>query len=77
MIVIYTQDETIIKDSADAAKNDLIRVYGEKIGAEAYAAVRDGRPGKAYRKNGGPLVRVVSEEDAVMIRSKESLAGMM
>lgn len=77
MIVIYTQDETIIKDSADAAKNDLIRLYGEKLGEEAYTAVKDGRAGAAYRKYGGPLVRVVNREDAEAIRKKEIVIGLM
>ena len=76
MIVIYTQDETIFKDSPDAAKNDLIRLYGEKLGAEAYAAVRNGRIGSAYRKYGGPLVKVVDSKEGTVIRAKEELIGM-
>jgi len=71
MIVIYTQDNTIIKKDADAAKGDLISLYGEKLGAEAYAAVKNGRIGAAYRKYGGPLIKVVSKEDAEQIRVKE------
>lgn len=31
MIVIYTQDNTIIRDNADAAREDLISLYGEKL----------------------------------------------
>ena len=77
MIVIYTQDETIIKNDADAAKGDLIRVYGEKLGAEAYAAMKNGRIGAAYRRYGGPSVKVVSEKDAELIKSKEMAIGMM
>lgn len=77
MIVIYTQDETIIKDDADAAKRDLIRVYGKKLGAEAYAAVKNGRKGTAYRKYGGPLVKVVSKEDADYIQMREEDIGML
>lgn len=77
MIVIYTQDETIIKDSADAAKNDLIRLYGEKLGEEAYTTVKNGRVGAAYRKYGGPLVRVLNREDAEAIRRKEIVIGLM
>lgn len=77
MIVIYTQDNTIIRENAEAARGDFISLYGEKLGAEAYAAVRNGRVGAAYRKYGGPLVKVVSEEDAAIIRSKEITAGMM
>ena len=77
MIVIYTQDNTIIRENADAAQGDLISLYGEKLGAEAYAAVRNGRNGAAYRKYGGPLVKVVSEEDAGKIRDKEEKIGML
>ena len=70
MIVIYTQDETIIKKDADAAKGDLIRVYGEKLGAEACKEIKDGRPGAAYRKHGGPLVKVVSKVESELIRER-------
>ena len=77
MIVIYTQDNTIIRENADAARGDLISLYGEKLGAEAYAAVRNGRNGAAYRKYGGPLVKVVSEEEAEIIRTKEESIGMI
>ncbi len=41
MIIIYTQDETYIRNDADSAKSVLYSVYGEKLGAEAYAAVKD------------------------------------
>lgn len=71
MIVIYTQDETYIRDDADAIKSVLAEVYGEKLGAEAYAAVKDAREGVVYRKHGGPLVQVVSKEKAEEIREKE------
>ena len=77
MIVIYTPDETIIKNDADAAKEDLVRVYGEKLATEAYKAVRNGRVGAAYRKYGGPLVKVVSKEDAELIREREAKIGMI
>ena len=77
MIVIYTQDNTIIREDADAAQGDLISLYGEKLGAEAYAAVKNARIGAAYRKYGGPLVKVVSKEDAELIKTKEIVAGMM
>ena len=77
MIVIYTQDETIIKKDANAAKGDLVRVYGEKLGVEAYKAVKDGRPGSAYRKYGGPLVKVVSKEEAELIREREVKIDMV
>ena len=77
MIVIYTQDNTIIRENADAARGDLISLYGEKLGAEAYAAVRNGRSGATYRKYGGPLVKVVSGEDAEQIRLNEICIGLM
>ena len=77
MIVIYTQDNTIIREDADAAQGDLISLYGEKLGAEAYAAVKNARIGVAYRKYGGPLVKVVSKEDAEIIRTKEKEIGMI
>ena len=77
MIVIYTQDNTIIRKDADAARDDLVGLYGEKLGAEAYTAVKNGRVGAAYRKYGGPLVKAVSREDAEIIREKEATRGMM
>ena len=77
MIVIYTQDNTIIKSNADAAKGDLISLYGEKLGAEAYATIKNGRIGATYRKYGGPLVKVVSRGDVEVIRKKENEIGMM
>ena len=73
MIVIYTQDNTIIKSDANAAREDLISLYGEKLGAEAYAAVKNGRIGAAYRKYGGPLVKVVSKEQAEFVKVKEAI----
>ena len=77
MVVIYTQEETFIRRDADAAKDILAEVYGSKLGAEAYAAVKDGRIGASYRKNGGPLVQVVDKEKAEWIREKETTIGMM
>ena len=77
MIVIYTQDNTIIRKDADAAREDLVSIYGEKLGAEAYAAVKNARIGAVYRKYGGPLVKVVSEEDVGKIRDKEGKIGML
>lgn len=71
------QDKTFIRNDADAAKSLFRSVYGEKLGTEAYAAVKDAREGASYRKNGGLLVRVVSKEQAAEIREKESAIGMM
>lgn len=77
MIVIYTQDNTIIRKDADTARDDLLGLYGEKLGAEAYAAVKNAHIGAAYRKYGGPLVKVVGEEDVGKIRDKEEKIGML
>lgn len=77
MIVIYTQDETFIRENADAAKKILYSVYGEKLGLEAYNAVNRARPGASYRKHGGPLVQVVDKEKATVIKEKETAIGMM
>ena len=77
MIVIYTQDTTYIRENADAAKEILCSVYGEKLGKEAYNAVNRARVGASYRKNGGPLVKVVDKEQAAIIRAKETVIGMM
>ena len=77
MIVIYTQDKTIIRENADVATGDFVNLYGEKLGAEAYAAVKFGRVGSTYRKHGGPLVKVVSKENAESIRIKEEAIGMI
>ena len=55
----------------------MITVYGEKLGEEAYVAVKNGRIGASYRNNGGPLVRVITEKQAAEIREKEIAAGMM
>lgn len=77
MIVIYTQDETFIRVNADAAKDVLCSIYGEKLGLEAYKAVNRAPVGASYRKHGGPLVQVVSKEKAAVIREKETAIGMM
>ena len=77
MIVIYTQDNTIIRKDADAAREDLVSIYGEKLGAEAYKAVKNGQSGSAYRKYGGPLVKVVDKKDAEVIREMEIKGGMI
>ena len=38
MIVIYTQDETFIRNDEDAAKNVLLTVYGEKLDGEGFSS---------------------------------------
>ena len=77
MIVIYTQNNTIIKNSLDAAKDDIVRLYGEKLGAEAYTRLKNERIGDSYRKSGGPLIKVVTKEQAKTIFEKESSIGMI
>ncbi len=75
MIVIYTQDEAYIYKDAKDAKNKLIDLYGGKLGTEAYKALETARQGYAFRKYGGPLVQVVSEEKSEWIREKENRIG--
>ena len=77
MIVVYTQDETFIRENADMAKGILETVYGEKLGREAYRTVDKAPAGTVYRKNGGPLVQVVTRETGAEIREKEIVIGMM
>lgn len=78
MIVIYTQDNTIIRNDVDAdVRGDLISLYGEKLGAEAYATVKNGRIGASYRNYGGQAVRVVSSEDVEKIKEMESSYEMI
>lgn len=77
MIVVYTQDRTYITKDADSAKDILILLYGLKVGREAYETVKGARVGVSYRKNGGPLVRVVSPEMATEIQRKETALGLM
>ena len=77
MIVIYTQDETFIRDDADAAKSILLSIYGEKLGNEAYAAMKDARDGMTYRRNGGPLIKVGTKERKAEICKKEIAIGML
>ena len=77
MIVIYTQNGTYIRTDADTAKCVLISVYGKKLGEEAYVAVKDARVGASYRKYGGPLIRVVTEEQVEEIRIKEAAIEQM
>lgn len=55
----------------------LTSVYGEKLGVEAYNTIKDAREGTTYRKNGGPLVMVVSKVKAEWIKEKEYAIGMM
>ena len=77
MIVVYTQDGTYIRKDADTAKDVLVSVYGEKLGTEAYTAIKSARSGASYRRHGGPLVRVVTEEQAAEICEKEAAAEML
>ncbi len=77
MVVIYDQNKTYIKQDAIDAKTILVSIYGEKLGLEAYTAVKNGRNGTSYRKNGGPLIRVVSEQEGIEIQRKEAAIGML
>ncbi len=77
MIVIYTQDETFIRKDAAAAKSILSSVYGEKLGAEAYMTIKNAREGTSFQKFGGPLIRVVTKEEATVISEKEKAIGML
>jgi len=64
--VIRTSNDRTYLRIGDKSKEML----GEKLGSEAYAAVKNAREGTSYRKNGGPLVRVVGKEKAVEICEK-------
>lgn len=77
MIVVYSQDRTYIAKDADSAKDILVLLYGSKLGREAYETVKGARVGVSYRKNGGPLVRVVTQENAMEVQRKESAVGLM
>ena len=55
MIVIYKQDNTIIRENTDSARKDLISLYGVKLGEEAYGVVKNGRIGVSSQKYGGRL----------------------
>ena len=77
MIVIYTQDKSYSRNDAATAISTRQNVYGEKLGEEAYRTIKKACVGMASRKNGGPLVRVVSKKDATEIRVKEAAIGMM
>lgn len=71
MIVIYTQDRSYIFDGLDSAKETIISLYGEKLGTEAYYALKRSPTGAAYRRYGGPLITIVNSEKAEWIRNKE------
>lgn len=77
MIVVYTQDGTYFCKDENEAKDILVSTYGDKLGTEAYNFVSRAPLGRAYRKNGGPLVRSVTKEQAEKIREKEKAIGMM
>ena len=77
MIIIYSQDETIVRADVMAARDDMIRIYGKKLGEKAFATLKAAPVGTSYRKNGGPLIRLVSDDDAEKIISKEESIGML
>lgn len=43
MIVICRQNNTMISNDADSACGDVVRLYGEKLGKQAYVAVKSDR----------------------------------
>lgn len=77
MIVIYTQENTYIKKDAESSRDILITIYGKKFGEEAYSVIKDAVEGASYRKNGGPLVQVISKDTAEKIYKKENELGML
>lgn len=77
MLVIYTQDATYIKSDVIDAYETMVEVYGEKLANEAYDKLKDAPVGFSFRKNGGPLIKLVSKQDAVVIRQKEQEIGML
>lgn len=77
MIVIYTQDATYIKPTADAALSILNSIYGPKLAQEAYNTIRNARVGTTYRKYGGPRIEVVSRERAEWIREKRKISKQL
>ena len=77
MIVIYEQEKTYLKKSINDAKDTIIALYGEKLGKEAIYDLRHERIGASWRRNGGPLIRVVDKEKADWIREKETAIDMM
>ena len=77
MIIVYTQDKTYFCKDGNEAKDILAYVYGDKLGTEAYNFVDKAPLGTTYRKNGGPLVRIVTKEQAEKIREKEKAIGML
>lgn len=77
MIVTYAQDRTYFSQNGDEAKRILITVYGDKLGEQAYNTIKNAPIGSTFRKNGGPLVVVVTKEKAEEIREKEHTIGMI
>lgn len=77
MIVIYTQEFTAVKSNAEEAKDMIFSLYGDKLGNEAYETIKSEIKGMSYRKNGGPLIRVISCSDACEIRKREQEIGML
>lgn len=77
MVVIYTQDETFIRNTLKDAEDILLDVYGSKFTQEILKTMDDRKVGASFRAKGGLLVRIVSSEDAQAIRKKEIEIGMM
>lgn len=77
MLVVYTQERTVIVEEGDESRNQLKGIYGDKLGGEAYRVLNKAPVGSSYRKNGGPLIQVVTKELAEIIRERERAIGMM
>lgn len=63
MIIIYDMENTYFSKSSDEAKLLLLELYGNKLGEEAYAFLKKAPVGSSYRRHGGPLVKIVGEEE--------------
>lgn len=77
MVVIYDLEKTYIISDLKELKSNLIEVYGDKFGKEAFEKVKKAPVNTTYRANGGPLIKVVTDEQAEKIREKEIKIGMI
>lgn len=77
MIIIYDQEHTYIEKSLSDAEKIIVDLYGNTIGNEAVEYLKAAPVGASWRKNGGPLVKVVSNTDAKIIEQKEKSIGMI
>lgn len=77
MVAIFTGDATYIKSDIDEAFDTFVEVYGSKLADEAYNKLKNAPLGFSYRKNGGPLIKIISKEDANIIKDKERSLGRL